>query len=404
MPGSITSMQDYLDTNNADENNNSSSSNSGNRLKADNAGERVGPSDSTLLARSLAAKTKGMKGEDDDEPMTTAAIRELRKLQKERIYNRTLIRVKFPDRVCIQGYFHPRHSLLDVYQWVYTSLSMNDGSDPNEENMGENKREINGQKIIGGKKKKEFDFFQFYELYTSPPRCVLHPYLKDENTVKDDYDYDSFISASISTSSTPSSSSYFSTSSTSSFDGQSDVSKDRYMTLIKAHLVPASLIHLNWGINHAEYKDKNTQNNQNNYTNKTLFTSSSSSASAISSSDKNNENTHNEDTNNENTHDINEENDNNVNKNEKHENKTLGSYLSAQLLSRASEKNTTNISSTTNYPSSETLNPSLAAQSGNSNSNKMNSSDSLLASEGKGERKEPKDGNEKKSKWLKIGK
>ena len=105
--GSVASMQDYLNAENS-------------ATATNMEEEETGPSDSTLIARSLAGKMKGMKGEE--EPMTTAAVRELRQLQKERVYSYTLLRVKFPDRVCIQGYFHIRHTVLDLYEWVYSFL------------------------------------------------------------------------------------------------------------------------------------------------------------------------------------------------------------------------------------------------------------------------------------------
>jgi hypothetical protein len=44
--------------------------------------------------------------------------------------------------VCLQGYFHPRHTVGDVYEWVAQSLASPDSG---------------------------------FELYTSPPRCVLSP-------------------------------------------------------------------------------------------------------------------------------------------------------------------------------------------------------------------------------------
>jgi hypothetical protein len=150
LDGSVANMQDYL---------NSDSGNGDGNVE-----EERGVSDGTLLARSLASKMKGSRnGEEEEEPMTTAAVRELRRLQKERIYSRTLIRIKFPDRVCIQGYFHPRHTLLDIYEWVCSSINL---PTYDRELMDNAKVDLN----------KKADFFRLFELYTSPPRCVLHPY------------------------------------------------------------------------------------------------------------------------------------------------------------------------------------------------------------------------------------
>jgi UBX domain len=216
--GSTPSIQDYLTSNTAVD-----------------AEEESGPSDSTLIARSLANKMRESRGaEDDDEPMTTAAVRELRKLQKEKIYTHTLLRVKFPDRVCIQGYFHLRHSVLDVYEWVRSSLSSEEGKSTEKESGN-----------IAGQRKNESgaDFFQLFELYTSPPRCVLHPYAKSSS--EGAYRF-------------------------SEMDGSTDASPP-YLSLADARLVPAALLHLSWGPAHSLYSDRS-------------LTSSSSSASSSSSS------------------------------------------------------------------------------------------------------------------------
>jgi len=72
------------------------------------------------LAQVLSQKLKG--GATTEAPLTTRAIRELEKARKERIYSKTLIRVKFPDKVIIQGYFHPKDSVLSVYKWANSCL------------------------------------------------------------------------------------------------------------------------------------------------------------------------------------------------------------------------------------------------------------------------------------------
>ena len=216
--GSTPSIQEYLNSNTAVD-----------------SEEESGPSDSTLIARSLANKMRESRGtEDDDEPMTTAAVRELRKLQKEKIYTHTLLRVKFPDRVCIQGYFHLRHSILDVYEWVRSSLNSEAGN-LNEKESGS----------VAGQRKSESgaDFFQLFELYTSPPRCVLHPYAKSSS--EGAYRF-------------------------SDMDGSTEASA-QYLSLADARLVPAALLHLSWGPAHPYYSHRS------------LTISSSSSSSSASS-------------------------------------------------------------------------------------------------------------------------
>jgi len=101
-----------------------------------------GSEDTQVLNGSFMKKVlHSLSSNDDGPPLTTKAVRDLEKAQSEIVYSKTLIRVKFPDRVVIQGYFHPRHTMSDVYLWLATCLN----SDTSYE----------------------------YELYTSPPKTVL---------------------------------------------------------------------------------------------------------------------------------------------------------------------------------------------------------------------------------------
>jgi hypothetical protein len=212
--GTVPSVLDYLNVSGASE-----------------EVESVGPSDSTLIAHSLSGKLKKLNcNGESDEPMTTAAVRELRLLQKSRIYSSTLIRIKFPDRVCIQGYFHIRHTLLDVYKWVYSCLSS---------------QQLGSIDDSSGCDQTTANFLQLFELYTSPPRSVLQPYAKSkiedtENTVKS--------------------------------------SEVQYLSLTEAQLVPAVLIYLSWGPTHAEHKAKVSESSS--------TSSASSSASSTSENEK----------------------------------------------------------------------------------------------------------------------
>jgi UBX domain len=204
--GSVASIQDYLD--------------GGKVIVAEEEEAESGPSDSTLIARSLASKMRGGKGaEEEEEPMTTAAVRELRRLQKERVYTHALIRVHFPDRVCVQGYFHVRHSLRDVYEWVYSILNLDHVK-------------MDGKKLGKAGKEDGEDYFQVFELYTSPPRCSLQPYSK----------------SSVENEGSPSSSGV-----------ASSTDEAKYLTLIEAHLVPAALIYLSWGPAHPNFIDRSSK-------------------------------------------------------------------------------------------------------------------------------------------------
>lgn len=271
--GSTPSIQDYLTSNTVGD-----------------AEEDSGPSDSTLIARSLANKMRESRGaEDDEEPMTTAAVRELRKLQKEKIYTHTLLRVKFPDRVCIQGYFHLRHSILDVYEWVRASLS-SAGGKSNEKESGSVARQR--------KNESGSDFFQLFELYTSPPRCVLHPYAKSSS--EGAYRF-------------------------SEMNGSIEASS-QYLSLADARLVPAALLHLSWGPAHPLYSDRS------------LTSSSSSSSSSSSASSQE------------------------ISMTSGSSSIPLGQYLCASLLSNAvSKENATLNSAASVSPLGETAAPLLAS-------------------------------------------
>jgi hypothetical protein len=162
-----------------------------------------GPSDSTLIARSLAGQLKqgGAALGEDDTPLTTRAVRELQRSQRERVYARTLVRIRFPDRVCLQGFFHPRHTIADVYDWVRSSLNT-DGH-------------THVPSVPTGARDTSL-----FELYTSPPRTVLHPCAlppSSSGTGRRDEEASSSASAA---------------------------------TLSELRLVPAALIHLSWGPAH----------------------------------------------------------------------------------------------------------------------------------------------------------
>ena len=313
--GSVASMQDYLNAENS-------------ATATNMEEEETGPSDSTLIARSLAGKMKGMKGEE--EPMTTAAVRELRQLQKERVYSYTLLRVKFPDRVCIQGYFHIRHTVLDVYEWVYSCLNL----------YSEEKGGIKDTTNDNKKNQSGSNFFRLFELYTSPPRCVLHPYAKSSSE-KESY---------------------------SSSNASESTGGVKYLPLIEAHLVPAALIHLNWGPDHPEYKDISKS-----MPSISMFASASAASSSASASSSS------EDTDSAMT-----------------VRPLLGQYLSQTLLSHASSKDSKESSTLTSaYPLGAALGPGLPGSTSTAGAN---------TADGKSNNSDKTEGKEKsKPKWLKIG-
>lgn len=97
----------------------------------------------------LSALKRLGAAKEEDAPLTTQALRDLQRAQKERVYSRSLVRVRFPDRVELVGYFHPRHLLADVYSWVAQSVGWE------------------GDALTA--------FLDLFEL-SLPPRSVLPPY------------------------------------------------------------------------------------------------------------------------------------------------------------------------------------------------------------------------------------
>ena len=69
---------------------------------------------------------------------------------------------RFPDRVSLQGYFHPRDTVQDVYEWVAGCLN-------GEGSGGDNNNKVGSEHWC-------------FELYTSPPRTVLSPHSSNANS------------------------------------------------------------------------------------------------------------------------------------------------------------------------------------------------------------------------------
>ncbi|CAM9456122.1 unnamed protein product, partial [Ectocarpus fasciculatus] len=84
----------------------------------DDSASRV---DSKLLAQHLAAKHKAGNS-SDEAPLLTNAVRLLEKAKKEKVYSSCVVRIRFPDKVILQGCFHPRDRMSVVYEWVGSCL------------------------------------------------------------------------------------------------------------------------------------------------------------------------------------------------------------------------------------------------------------------------------------------
>jgi len=130
---------------------------------------------SALITHSLMNVMRKAK-QLEDAPLTTAAMKELHQLERERIYTRVLVRVRFPDTVSLQGYFHPRHTLLDVHQWVVEALAPEFRDTCTIAALQQQKPPLSQQtRGIKTARKGPDSLASFFELYTSPPRRVLAP-------------------------------------------------------------------------------------------------------------------------------------------------------------------------------------------------------------------------------------
>jgi hypothetical protein len=151
--GTVTNIQEF----NVDQGTvmNESSSSSSISSSSCSRGNTEDMTDGKLIASSLKnILKKGILGaSSEDAPLTTKAVRDLEKASKERIFSRTLIRVKFPDRLCIQGYFHPRHTMQDVGKWIMDCLNVSNNA--------------------SNKSIKTMITSNIFELYQSPPRVVI---------------------------------------------------------------------------------------------------------------------------------------------------------------------------------------------------------------------------------------
>ena len=208
LDGTVASLQDFLDNGAGSKDEGGQQSSASNSSSSSSSSSRGGNptnevSDNTILARSIAAQMKAGGGSSSggglDEPMTTKAVRDLRKALTERVYGKTLVRVKFPDRCCVQAYFHPRNTINDVYRWlretclkeelVKAAASSSSSSSVDRLTGGKSKVPygLQGAPIASSSSLSSsvtltvVDYLSdLFELYTTPPRCVLHPYAKSQ--------------------------------------------------------------------------------------------------------------------------------------------------------------------------------------------------------------------------------
>lgn len=149
--------------------------------------------DGQIQARALKQKLMKMGNTDDEGPaLTTRALKELEKAQKTVVYSQTLIKVIFPDKVCLQGYFHPRDTVEDIAKWLRTECFMK-----RDEGM-----ETSADTVRVSSLYPHYDF----DLYTSPPRRSLF-----SQTI-----------------------------------GSSEGDVEKEVTLYDLSLVPAAVIHVSW--------------------------------------------------------------------------------------------------------------------------------------------------------------
>ena len=81
------------------------------------------------------------------------------------IYNLIFTKNRFPDKKCIQGYFHPRHKMKDVYIWIDTCISHEFKS---QLILSSSVTVTNNDPIHKKKTQRDADKYCF-ELYQSPP-------------------------------------------------------------------------------------------------------------------------------------------------------------------------------------------------------------------------------------------
>ncbi len=117
----------------------------------------------TGVSNDAAIIQKFLKREEDGRPLTTSALREMRRLTNGKVYNETVVRVRFPDKVEIVAHFHPRNALKEVYFWLLDQLS------PDLLEL------VEDLQCEEAEKRKVMQAMDLFELFISPPRTALLP-------------------------------------------------------------------------------------------------------------------------------------------------------------------------------------------------------------------------------------
>jgi hypothetical protein len=138
---------------------------------------QVEESDGQIQARALKQVMMKLGAQDDEGPaLTTRALKELEQARKTLIYSQTLIKINLPDRVCLQGYFHPRDTVQDVVQWLREECFADRGDSSAMETDEQDSA------VVATSTGPQYDF----DLYTSPPRrSLFSPKLAGDVTLQD---------------------------------------------------------------------------------------------------------------------------------------------------------------------------------------------------------------------------
>jgi hypothetical protein len=121
--------------------------------------------DGKLLAGALANTLRKLANGEDNTPLTTKALRAIDKAKNELVYNRTLIKIRFSDRIELQRMFHPKTTIGELYSWVQSCLS-DDMQPASSSSASSSSSSSNANGSANGNVYK-------FELFTTPPKEIL---------------------------------------------------------------------------------------------------------------------------------------------------------------------------------------------------------------------------------------
>jgi hypothetical protein len=110
-------------------------------------------------------------------------MKELTKVQNEKIYNETIIKIRFPDLICVQGYFHPRHTIIDVYDWIFSLFSSNFLQQLQQQQQQQQQSFYNKHKKGSSDEKL---WKRVFELFQSPPKRVFETEIKKKSNFQEE--------------------------------------------------------------------------------------------------------------------------------------------------------------------------------------------------------------------------